>query len=310
MNYEYSPLLKEPAKMPEIDPQKPVMAPMLRIMLKTQQKLTEAFQAPEGCTLKITEMVSGDGVPFRVWTAEPLPAEGNIPAMMLVHGGAFYLPTAVSCLGLACEYAKRMHMRVYVPDYRLLPADPAPKAFEDCLACWKTICEKQEGEDLLIMGESAGGAIAAGLCTWLRDHNGKMPRGQLLIYPCLDDRQDQYTSVLRYEDAVWSARANRFMWDAYLKNAPAEQMKYLVPMRMSDLTNLPSAYVEPQEFDILCDEDIAYADALNKAGSSVELNQIRGSYHGFDGDLTSPLVQETIKIRVTVMRKMLDCSES
>lgn len=312
MKYNYSPLLKEPAKMPELDPQKPAMAPMLRIMLKTQQKQTEAFVPREGCMLHQTDMTSGDGTGFKVWTAEPEEGSGTLPGMMLVHGGAFYLPAAVSALALACEYAVRLNIRVFVPEYRLLPASPAPSAFEDCLACWEQMCALNglDHERLLIMGESAGGALAAGISAYLRDHDMRKPCGQLLIYPVLDDRQDRYPSVRQYEDAVWSPKANRLMWAAYLKNCTEDQLKYMVPLRAEDFSDMPGTYVEPQEFDILRDEGIAYAEELKKAGSPVTVNEISGSYHGFDADLTSPLVQEVIETRVSHAKRMLNCSET
>lgn len=58
----------------------------------------------------------------------------------------------------------------------------------------------------------------------------------------------------------------------------------LVPMRAApaDLARLPAAYIEPQEIDTLRDEAAAYAEALRDAGTTVEVNEVPGSYHGFD----------------------------
>ena len=71
------------------------------------------------------------------------------------------------------------------------------------------------------------------------------------------------------------------------------------------MRNLPPAYIEPQEIDILRDEAVAYADKLKAAGVKVEVNIIPGSYHGFDSDAKSPLVKRVYEKRYRIMKEML-----
>ena len=75
------------------------------------------------------------------------------------------------------------------------------------------------------------------------------------------------------------------------------------PLNMDCFTGLPSAYVEPQEIDILRDEGIAYAKELEQEGCLVELNVVEGSYHGFDFDHNSPLVCRVLQHRCEIMRQ-------
>ncbi len=63
--------------------------------------------------------------------------------------------------------------------------------------------------------------------------------------------------------------------------------------------------MEPQEIDILRDEAIAYGEKLKAAGIPVEINVIKGSYHGVENDWKSPLTQRLLVHRGEVMRKML-----
>ena len=95
------------------------------------------------------------------------------------------------------------------------------------------------------------------------------------------------------------------MWEAYLKNAEESWQPYLVPMRMENLCDLPDTYIEPQQIDVLCDEAIAYGKRMTDAGTKVELNLIPGSYHGFDSDLSSSLVQRVLQQRMNIMNEML-----
>lgn len=301
--YNYSPLLETPQQMPDIDPAQPAMKVMLKIMTRTKMKETEAFKAPDGVTVRKEQAVSADGNTFDTWIVEPEQSEEITDAMLYIHGGAFYLPVTTDSLKLACEYARRMKIRVYLPEYRLVPAYRAPYAFHDCLALWNSISE-QNYKNLFVLGESAGGALAAGLCLYLRDEGLALPDGQLLIYPVLDDQFENNQSAVKYSEAVWNSSANRKMWNAYLDGAGEADLPYLVPMRHADLCSLPPSYIEPQEIDILCDEALKYAARLKEAGVITELNLIEQSFHCFDTQLDSEPVSKALERRTAAIERM------
>ena len=216
-------------------------------------------------------------------------------------------PKTAARLELACEYTKALGCRVFLPEYRLVPAYRAPKALEDCEAVWDLMCSLPEvdSEKLLIAGSSAGGALAAGLCIRLRDRKKRLPKGQMLFYPVLDNRPQLYGSYQKYKDAAWPALSNQTMWNSYLKDSPEDLTGTLVPALCQDLSGLPCAYIEPQEIDILFDEALAYASALQSAGVQTEVNVVYGSYHAFDQDLGSPLVKRVVEHRLQTAEKML-----
>lgn len=296
--YPYSPELKAPGKPIDFDLSRPGTLMMLNLLVKQHQKQAAAFTPPAGVRISRGEL---GNVPC--FLAEPEDA-GDSSVMLYCHGGAFYLPVQVSSLELACVYAKQLHMRIVIPEYRLVPDHPAPAAFEDCLAVWQHLSTC--AETLLIYGESAGGALAAGLSLYLRDQGMKKPCGQLLVYPVLDNRPEKYPSMTAYADAAWTNRSNTSMWEAYLKGTRENWLPWLIPMRSEDLHDLPEAYMEPQQIDVLRDEALAYAQRLSAAGVPVEQNLIPGSYHGFDSDLSSPLVQRVLKQRIGAMERMLN----
>jgi acetyl esterase/lipase len=279
-------------------------------LCRTHQKQTASFQPPEGIRCNRIQITTSDNREIPCFVVEPEEEQEALPGILMIHGGAFYLPVQTSALSLAYEYAKGIKARFFLPEYRLVPQSPAPAALEDCLALWEAMHRQQDDwrldtERLLIMGDSAGAALAAGLCILLRDKGLPLPKGQMLIYPALDDRTELYASYEQYAEANWSPAANRVMWTAYLKGADEKLLPILAPLRCEDLHGLPFAYIEPQEIDILQDEGVAYAQALSAAGVSVELNTIMGSYHGFDSDLSSSLVKRVVEKRIQVMQNTL-----
>lgn len=297
-DYPYSPELKTPGKTVDFDLSRPGTLMMLRLLVKTHQKQTDSFAPPEGIRLSREKL--GDVPCFVIEPEEG----GELPEMLYCHGGAFYLPTQVSSLALACVYASALQMRVVIPEYRLVPEYPAPAAFEDCLTVWQALSES--AEKLLLYGESAGGALAAGLALYVRDQGLKRPCGQVLVYPVLDNRPEQYPSMTSYAEAAWTNCSNASMWEAYLKTAGENWLPYLIPMQTENLQDLPETYIEPQQIDVLCDEAVAYGNRLEQAEVSVEVNLIAGSYHGYDNDLISGLVQRVLRHRTEVMSGMLN----
>ena len=310
MSYIYSPELKAPQKMPEIDPGKPAMKGMLKILCITHQKQAEAFQPPQGLSIRRISVSTTGDMQICCFVIEPEDTDVDLPGILMIHGGAFYLPIQTNTLSIACEYAKGIHARIFVPEYRLVPQYSAPAQLDDCTAVWKELSEHSEryGVDpsrLLVAGDSAGAALAAGLCIRMRDEGRLLPKGQLLIYPVMDDRADRYTSYEQYKDACWSSSATHSMWAAYLKGTDEKLLPWLAPARCENLQGLPPTYVEPQEIDVLRYEGVKYAEALHAAGVPVELHIVKGSYHGFDSDLTSPLVQKMLALRINAASTFL-----
>ncbi len=337
MKYAYSPKLRPPDRAIDVDMEKPAVVRMMKAMCRAKQReLSPEWMKQRGVKLERTEYPGLDGERIPLVVIMPVGENiggtesgsgcsagardggmcGGCPGMIYLHGGAFALPVQQSALELAAVYAKALGIKVFIPEYRLLPEYSGETIREDCLALWNWLVSNGNGQtfgvdtnNVLLYGESAGGTLAAGLTLWLRDKGEGMPKGLLLIYPALDDGDEgtgsRYASRTFYEEAAWSARSNASMWRAFLKGTPEEQRKYLVPMGHPDVSGFSMTYIEPQEFDILRDEAVEFGRKLADAGTSCRINVISGSYHSFDADLDSELVQEVLEERSDEMRKML-----
>jgi acetyl esterase/lipase len=124
--------------------------------------------------------------------------------------------------------------------------------------------------------------LAAGLALLTRDR-GEVPIVfQLLIYPMLDDRNANDAHHAAEDPKVWNRAANAVGWNAYLQGrAGADDVEpYAAPARATDLAGLPPSYINVGDLDLFVDEDIAYAQALMRAGVPVELHVYPGAFHG------------------------------
>ena len=133
-----------------------------------------------------------------------------------------------------------------------------------------------------MLGDSAGGGVAAGVALLARDRGLALKR-QMLVYPMLDDRNIIPDPELE-PFAGWTYDNNFTGWSALLGDALGSDdvPEAAAPARAKDLTGIAPAYVECGELDIFRDEDIEYARRIAAAGSSIELHIHPGAPHGFE----------------------------
>lgn len=305
--YPYHPKLPKPGNWSSIDFANPKLAPAVRMLVQGIHKEVAAMKPLPGTSIHKETVSAWDGPELPCYVLEPQDAPEVLPAMLYCHGGGFFLPIQPMMMKLAAQYARALQIRVFLPEYRILPEYSNPYPFQDCLSVWQMM-EKDcriDIDHLLLYGESAGGALATGLALWARDHGGAVAKGQLLIYPVLDNRCSPYPSVRQYSEAAWPLKNNLAMWRAYLKSGKDDISEYIIPMSAKEVSDLPKAYIEPQEIDILKDEAYAYGQRLAQAGVPVIINEISGSYHGFDAAVENEYVQIAVQKRIEVMKQYL-----
>jgi acetyl esterase/lipase len=173
-------------------------------------------------------------------------------------------------------------------DYRLAPEHPHPTPVEDCYTglCWLADHVDELSVDparIGVMGDSAGGGLAAAAALLARDRGGPHLATQILVYPMLDDRNTTPDPEIA-PFAVWSYDDNTTGWGALLGDAIGgpDVPAYAAPARATDLSGLPACYIEVGQLDIFRDEDLAYAERLSRAGVTVEFHLRPGVPHEFD----------------------------
>lgn len=213
-----------------------------------------------------------------------------LPCIYHIHGGGFVGGHAPMLEPMHTPLVHELDCILVSVGYRLAPETRFPGAIEDCYAGlgWVIANADTLGVDskrIGVMGESAGGGLAAALALLVRDRGDYALAFQHLIYPMLDDR----TCVTEDPNPVtgefiWTRHNNHFGWSALLGEEPGgpDVSPYAAPARAMDLSNLPPAFIATPTLDLFVDEDIAYAHRLMRAGVPVELHVYPGGFHGFD----------------------------
>lgn len=253
------------------------------------------------------------GDPITVSVFRNPDALGPRPAIVYAHSGGLMFGDRFSALALNLDWVERFGAVLICPEYRLAPEFTDPYAREDMYAAltWTADGAHELGIDpnrIIVAGASAGGGLAAGTALAARDRGGPRLRGQLLIYPMLDDRgltasTDQFDGV-----GVWDRVSNETGWQAMLGEAyrTDDVSPYIAPARATDLRDLPPAYIDVGSAEIFRDEAVAFAAALWHAGGHAELHVWPGGFHAFDIFAAhTTLAQGMIRTRLAWIEKIL-----
>jgi acetyl esterase len=270
-------------------------------VLRTQQRLAGHGRLTVGVTGGLAKgvstenrMISQDGeqVPVRIYrAANKDTAEENtaVPVIVHFHGGGWALGALDQSDWLCSQVCLGVGAVVVSVDYRLAPTHQFPTAVLDSIAAVNWIAGNAEElridvNRIAVMGDSAGGNLAAVVCQLLRDRGGPAIAHQALLYPATDlrtpDSFDGANPALADWPILSSASMVKFR-DHYLgpDGDPCDPMAS--PILAKDLSGLPPALVQVAEYDPLRDDGIRYARAMQEAGTPVRLTEYVGMPHGY-----------------------------
>lgn len=223
-------------------------------------------------------------IPVRVY--RPSGASGVLPLVVLMHGGGWATGTLDVYDWLASHLAVGAEVVVVSLDYRLAPTHRWPAAAEDCYAALTEVVARAaeweaDGSRAAVVGDSAGGNLAAVTTLMARDRSGPAIAFQGLIYPATDlslgsasIAENAHAPVLTQKDIL------RFR-DLYVPAAQDRRHAYASPLLAEDHTGLPPALIQVAEHDPIRDDGLRYAAALRAAGIPVRTTTYVGMPHGF-----------------------------
>lgn len=252
-------------------------------------------------TVRVPGGDAGAGV--RCLLFRPAAARGG-GAMLHIHGGGFVMGSPEMDVPRNIELVRATGCTILSVDYRLAPEHPHPAGLEDCHAAL-TWLAAEAGAPMGVIGESAGGGLAASLALMARER-GPVPLAcQVLVYPMLvppEASVDAVTPDARTGRFIWSRASNAFAWSAFLgANAARESIAGLA----TDLAGLPPAFIAVGDLDLFVHDNLHYASRLLRAGVPVEAHLYAGAIHGFDRATDAAVSQRFTAGMVAFIRRHL-----
>jgi acetyl esterase len=222
-------------------------------------------------------------IPLRVHR----PASGDdSPVIVYFHGGGMCMGSNHSFEPVARRLADDSGAVVVAVDYHLAPEFAPPAQFDDAWAVtrWVAAHAGSLGVDparLAVVGDSAGGTLAAAVTLAARDLGGPAIACQALLYPGLD-RDLGAASMTRFADApILSGDDVRYLNELADAGQGPPDSPYRIPAYATSLAGLPPAIVVTADCDPIRDWGERYAARLREARVQTTHTRYPGVYHGF-----------------------------
>ena len=212
--------------------------------------------------------------------------EDNLPVVIYFHGGGWVLGNLDTHDSLCRKIASESGCVVVAVDYRLAPDAKFPAAFDDSFAATAYVSEHADEFNidparLVVVGDSAGGNLAAAVAIRAAEVGSPAIRSQVLIYPVVEPNFETESYLAHAEGFGLSRKTMMWFWEQYLGDDLDSSHPHAVPSRATNLSEVPPAHVITAEFDVLLTEGEAYAKRLQAAGVATTIRRYDGMIHGF-----------------------------
>ncbi|MCR9127435.1 MAG: alpha/beta hydrolase [Rhodobacteraceae bacterium] len=237
-----------------------------------------AFRQPRPASVQVRDETAGN-VPCRIYEKGPCKV-----SVIYFHGGGFVVGGLDSHDDICAEICDRTGLRVVAVDYRLCPEHPHPAAFHDAREAARWAAATWPDNRFILVGDSAGGNLAAALAQHNR-RDSKVPLcGQVLIYPGLGGDVTRGSYVAHAEAPGLTLSDLAFYQklragDAGIADVTADPT--FLPLADSDFSGLPPTVVVSAECDPLCDDGDIYCARITGAGGRAHWIREDGLVHAY-----------------------------
>jgi acetyl esterase/lipase len=216
-----------------------------------------------------------------------------------VHGGGYISGSCNDHRSIVAKVAKRMGIRTFLYEYGLAPENPFPTAIDDSISLYKAILEKgYKAENILMMGESAGGGLCLALLIALRDKNIPLPKAAVAISPWTDLSCSSESYKTRNKKSLaplnsWNVFAHYYVGDKDYRNP------YISPL-YGNLEGLPPLFINSGADDELFEDGQKFAEKARLSGVDTIFREGKGMVHCY------PLLDTMFKEASEAMDEIVD----
>ena len=188
--------------------------------------------------------------------------------LFVIHGGGFAFGSFLTHRAMISYLTRLTGYECYSPEYRLAPEHPFPIPLEDCYSAYMGLCERHPDARITVMGDSAGGNLAASLVLLIREREKRMPVNVVLMSPWLDlSPESESVKKNRDQDSLFDKSDLLHYSAMYLGGEDADN-QLASPLR-GNLTGFPPTLIQVAQNELLYFDSEQFAEMLTAAGVEV-----------------------------------------
>lgn len=199
--------------------------------------------------------------------------------ILYFHGGSYMAEASKAHWNFIEKLIKDLGVTVILPDYPLSPKYTYKDVFSMVIPLYKEIIEKVDANDLIVMGDSAGGGLSLAMEEKLNEEgNIKMPSKTILISPWLDVRLEN-PKIEEYQknDTELNKETLKLAGLAYA--TPEGINNYLVNPIDGNLSKLQNVTIFIGTYDILNPDVHLLQEKAKEQGVEIEVKEYQQAKH-------------------------------
>ena len=194
------------------------------------------------------------------------------------HGGSYVAEATENHWNFLQKLAIDANARIYMPDYPLTPKNNYKDVYEMVEPFYIEYVKKVDIENLIVMGDSAGGGLALGLMEKISESENILPQKIVLISPWLDVRLNNIKiEEVQKKDKILNKNNLQIVGQHYAGNDGIDS--YLVNPIEGDLSKLNNITILTGTNDILNPDVHKLQGIAEKQGVIINLKEYEGANH-------------------------------
>lgn len=203
--------------------------------------------------------------------------------ILQLHGGGYVGAMRNAYRMFAGLYSEVSHgMSVLTVDYRVAPEHPYPAALLDAYAAYQWLLDQGWfSEQIILVGDSAGGGLAMALCHYLKDMGKQLPCGIVAMSPWTDLTASGESYDTNYErDPLFGRTRESLIYnkDYVGENDPMDA--YISPL-FGDFREFPPMLIQVGSYEMLLSDSVSVTAKAREQGVKVRLSIYEGMFHIF-----------------------------
>lgn len=199
--------------------------------------------------------------------------------ILYFHGGSYMAEATSNHWEFIENLVDDTGATVILPDYPLTPKYNYKDVFNMVVPLYKEIQQKVDvSNELIIMGDSAGGGLSLALLEKISQEDIKMPKKTILISPWLDVRMDNpKIEQVKEQDKKLNKEALKIAGLAYAESDGIDS--YLVNPIDGDLSKINNLTIFTGTKDILNPDVYKLKEKAEKNNINIDINEYQDAGH-------------------------------
>ena len=273
--------------------------------LRGSEWLFKHYIPPIGYKYEKTKV---DGIVTEIFSKKKDPSD---KVVLVLHGGAYISRMIFYYRIVNKRYSKAAGGGTVIHyEYRCAPEDKYPAALEDTMKIWDWLTKEKgvKEENIITLGDSAGGHLNINLLMKLHDLGRKMPKAAVCLSPWLDMTASGKSYFENYKvDPIFGikgktpspeevpalmAKSDVFMWcDGYDRKDP-----YISPVYAEFDNTYPPLFVTAGGAEMLLSDSETIVEKFKAAGVEAHLDVTPDMCHVFNLYQVFPESQRALRI--------------